>query len=105
MTNRFRNGNAGKCYKYGKPWQQRGVKCAEVGDGPDQLDNSWNDWDYRDDYGDQSRVYMAGGESSIDLEHRSLAAAIRILIRMVIYLMMMVRGNIGNRTPKSAVMF
>ena len=51
-------------------WQtlvKGGVSCADVGGEPDQLDNTWGEWDYPDDYRDKSRVRQEERESSIDL--------------------------------------
>ena len=56
------------CSKFGRPWKQRGVNCADVIGGPDQPDNTWGAWDYQDDYVDQPWVQKEGKEDPIDLD-------------------------------------
>ena len=39
-----------------------------MSDGTGELDNTWGEWDYQDDYGGRPWVNYAGQGPSIDLE-------------------------------------
>ena len=50
------------------PRAQRGLDCDRRIDGPDRLANTWVEWGYQDDYGDQQWAHTTGVDSACDLE-------------------------------------